>query len=89
MEKVTDRGSHKAVVYLGRPIVPPYLGPNAGEEQWEVAGSWVMSTAVHWSPNKRWRSNSTFNLQYGNRGGELPLDVVAEHWNSVRPDSIE
>ncbi len=27
-----------------------------------VAGSLPTSTAVHWSPNKLWRSNSIFNL---------------------------
>ncbi len=33
------------------------MSPNAG-----VAGSQPMSTAVHRSPNKLWRSNSIFNL---------------------------
>jgi hypothetical protein len=34
-----------------------------------VAGSQPMSTAVHRSPNKLWRSNSIFNLWFG---GKMP-----------------
>jgi hypothetical protein len=48
----------KNVVYLGRPIAPSYISPNAGERG--VAGSQPMSTAVHRSPNKLWISNSIF-----------------------------
>jgi hypothetical protein len=40
---------------------PSYMSPNAGERGW-VAGSQPVSTAVHWSQNKLWRSNSIFNL---------------------------
>jgi hypothetical protein len=36
--------------------------PKSGEGG--VAGSQPISTAVHRSPNKLWRSNSIFNLQY-------------------------
>ncbi len=37
------------------------MSPNAGGGE-GVAGSQPMSTAVHRSPNKLWRSNSIFNL---------------------------
>jgi hypothetical protein len=47
------------VVYLCWPIAPSYLSPNEGG--WGgVAGSQPMSTTVHRSPNKLWRSNSIF-----------------------------
>ncbi len=36
--------------------------PKSGEGGGGVTGSQPMSTAVHRSPNKRWRSNSIFNL---------------------------
>ncbi len=49
------------VVYLGLPIAPSYMSQNAGGGR-EVAGPQPMSTAVHRSPNKLWRSNSIFNL---------------------------
>ncbi len=48
------------VVYLGWPIAHSYMSPNAGGEG--VAGSQLMSTAVHRSPNKFWRTNCVFNL---------------------------
>ncbi len=53
----------KQVVYLGWPMAPSYMSPNAG---WvgELRRSQPMSTAVHRSPNKLWRSNSIFNLWY-------------------------
>jgi hypothetical protein len=38
-----------------------YMSPNAGGGG-GVVGSPPMSTAVHWSPNKLWRSNSICNL---------------------------
>ncbi len=50
------RGSQRDVVYLGWPIAPSYLSPNAG-----VAGSQTLSQWVQlciWSPNKLWRSIS-------------------------------
>ncbi len=54
------RGSQRDAVYLGWPIPPSYMSPNAGGV---VAGSqptWVQLCT--WSPNKHWRSNSIFNL---------------------------
>jgi hypothetical protein len=46
-------------------IAPSYMSPNArGGGGLRPAGSQPMSTAVHRSPNKRWRSNSIFNLCY-------------------------
>ncbi len=50
------------VVSLGWPIGRSYMSHNAG---WGggVAKSPPMSTAVHRSPNKLWRSNSIFNLR--------------------------
>jgi hypothetical protein len=39
----------------------PRISPNAGEGG-ELKGSQPMSTAVHKSPNKLWRSNSILNL---------------------------
>ncbi len=47
------------VVYLGWPIAPSYMSPNAGRGG-ELRGSQLCT----WSPNKFWRSNSIFNL-YG------------------------
>ncbi len=38
------------------------MSPNAGGGCGDFAGSQPMSTAVHRSPNKLWRSNSMFNL---------------------------
>ncbi len=48
------------VVYLGWPIAPSYMSPNAGEGG--IAGPRPMRTAVHRNPIKIWRSNSIFNL---------------------------
>ncbi len=44
------RGLQRDVVYLGWPIAPSCMSPNAGE--WgELRGSQPMSTAVHWTSN--------------------------------------
>ncbi len=51
------------VVYLGWPITPSYMSPNAGGRGRELRGlsQWVQLCT--WSPkNKLWRSNFTFNL---------------------------
>ncbi len=56
-----DVGLHKDVDYLCWPIAPSYMSPNA-RGGGGVACSQPMSTAVHRSPNKLWRSNSMFNL---------------------------
>ncbi len=55
-------GLQRDVVYLGRPIAPSYMSPNA--KGGGVAGSQTMSTgtATHRSRNKLRRSNSIFNL---------------------------
>jgi hypothetical protein len=55
------RGLHRDVVYLGGPIAPSYMSPNAGGRG-GVAGSKPMTTAVHRSQNKLWRSNCIFYL---------------------------
>jgi hypothetical protein len=59
------RELQRDVVYLGWPLAPSYMSPNA-EEGWELrpAGSQPMSTAVHRSPNNLWRSNSIINLRF-------------------------
>ncbi len=54
-EGVLPWGLQKDVVYLGWPIAPSYLSPNAGGGG--VAGSQPMITAVHRSTNKLCRSN--------------------------------
>jgi hypothetical protein len=55
------RGLQRDVVYLGWPIAPSYMSPNAGGVGGGgIVGSQPMSTAVHRSPNKLWRSNSIF-----------------------------
>jgi hypothetical protein len=48
-----NQGITKRCRYLGWPIAPSYLSPNAGR----VAGTQPMSTgtAVHMEPNKLWR----------------------------------
>jgi hypothetical protein len=46
---VITRGSHRDVVYLGWPMAPSYVSPNVGRRGW-VAGSRLMSTAVHMEP---------------------------------------
>jgi hypothetical protein len=55
---VRIRGLQRDVVYLGWPIAPSQMSPNAGGvrglSQWVQVGTW--------SPNKLWRSNSIFNL---------------------------
>jgi hypothetical protein len=56
------------------------MSPNAGGGG-GVAGSQPMSTAVHRSPNKLWRSNSIFNLFAactGNRTSFLPTRPTKE-----------
>ncbi len=49
----------RAVVYLGWPIAPSYMSPNAGG----VGGVSANEHSVHRSSNKLWRSNSIFNLR--------------------------
>ncbi len=49
------------VVYIGWPISPSYMSPNAGGGG-ELRGSQPVSTAVYRSPNIHWRSDSIFNL---------------------------
>ncbi len=44
-----SRGSQRDVVYLGWPIAPSYMSPNAGEGD----GGWVQLCT--WRPNKLWR----------------------------------
>ena len=46
---VKTRGSQRDVVYLGRAITPSYINPFAWGEG-GVAGSQLMSTAVHMEP---------------------------------------
>ncbi len=59
-DQYSARGSKRDVVYLGKPIAPSYMSPNAGEGG--VAFSQPMSTAVHRRQNKLWISKSIFNL---------------------------
>jgi hypothetical protein len=47
------------IVYLGWPIAPLYMSPNAGMRG---VSQWVKLCT--WSPNKLWRSNSIFNLWF-------------------------
>ncbi len=56
------RESQRDVVYLGWPIAPSYMSPNAGGGGGELRGlsQWVQPGT--WSPNKLWRSNSIFDL---------------------------
>ncbi len=55
------RGLQRDVVYLGWPIAPSYVSPNAGGgRELRRLSQWVQLCT--WSPNKRWRSNSIFNL---------------------------
>ncbi len=56
------RRLERDVVYLGWPITLSYEPKCGGREG--VSGSQSMSSAVHRSPNKLWRSNSIFNLCY-------------------------
>ncbi len=56
------------IVYLGWPIAPSYMSPNAG---WGWR-SQPMSTSAHRSPNKLWRSNSIFNLW------QAPVEILAD-----------
>ncbi len=58
---VCMQGVSKYIVYLGWPIAPSYMSPNAGGRE-VVAGSQPMSTSVHRSPKKLWRCNSILNL---------------------------
>ncbi len=57
------RGSHSDHVYLGWPVSPSYMSPNAGG--WGERGLRGLSLWVQLytrSPNKLWRSYSIFNL---------------------------
>ncbi len=55
------RGLQRDVVYLGWPIAPSYMSPNAGGgKEWPGFSQRVQ--LYTWSPNKLWRSNSIFNL---------------------------
>jgi hypothetical protein len=56
------------------------MSPNAGGGG-GVAGSQPMSTAVHRSPNKLFRSNSTFNLP-------VPLPLLDEHLPQLITDQL-
>ncbi len=60
---IIPRGLQRDLVYLGWPTAPSYMSPNAGGGG-ELRGShpMSMSTAVHRSPNKLWRSTTLFNL---------------------------
>jgi hypothetical protein len=55
---VKCRGSQSDVVYIGCPIAPSYMSPDA-----EGGGSCGVS-ANEYCPNKLWRSNSIFNLWF-------------------------
>ena len=75
---IDARGLQRDVVYLGWPIAPSSISPKGG---WRggCAGSQPMSTAVHRSPNKLWRSNSIYNLWFTLlTSPELP-DVIHEN----------
>ncbi len=62
---VYSRGLQRDVVYLGWPIAPLVFGPKCGGGGGGgVARSQPMTTAVHRSPNKLWRSNCIFNLWF-------------------------
>ncbi len=67
------RGLQRDVVYLGWPMAPSYMSPNAGRGNW---GSQPMNTAVHRSPNKLWRSNSIFNC--------VDFELLHADWQSVK-----
>jgi hypothetical protein len=57
------KGSQRDVVYLGWPIAPSYMSPNAGGGGCVVSAN--QNSCVHhvtWSSNKLQRSNSIFNL---------------------------
>ena len=58
--RLASRGLQRYVVYLGWPIAPSCMSPNAGRGG--DMGSQPMRIAVDRSPNKVWRSNSIFNL---------------------------
>ncbi len=72
-KSVERRGSQRDVVYLGWPMAPAYMSPNAGGEG-GIAGSqpmssiWALCAQLYsvqlytWSPNKLWRYNSIFDL---------------------------
>jgi hypothetical protein len=54
-------------------MAPSYMSSNT----WGGVGSQPMSTAVHRNPNKLWRTNSIFNLEYVRRRayGSHPIGV--------------
>ncbi len=68
MAYLLGRGLQRDVVYLGGPIAPSYMSPNAGDCGFSAN---EYSCAVHRSPNKLWRSNSIFNPM--SPGLEQPL----------------
>ncbi len=60
-EGILSQRSQRDVDYLGWPIAPSYMSPNAGRGGGGLRGlSWVQLCTR--SPNKLWRSNSIFNL---------------------------
>ncbi len=53
------RGSQKDIVYLGWPIAPSYMSPNARGGGLRCLCQWVQ--LYTWGPNKLWRSYFIFN----------------------------
>ncbi len=66
------RGLQRDVVYLGWPMAPSYMSPNARE--WGSCGF----KAVHRSPNNFWRSNSIFNIWVRVRGRRHRISLMME-----------
>ncbi len=68
------RESQTDVVYLGWPIAPSYMSPNAGGGGLRGLSQWVQLCT--WSPNKLWRSNSIFNQCHYSTTAILPNPLV-------------
>jgi hypothetical protein len=76
---------------LNWPITPSYTyEPKRGGRGGVgcVAGSQPMSTAIHWSPNKLWRSNSIFNLWCEN-SGLLEIQILPGLFEQCTPQWSE
>ncbi len=83
---ILSTGLERDVDYLGWPIAPK------GGRKRGVAGSQPMSTAVHRSPNKLWRSNSklaflTLSLQFSPRSKYKRWRENRSRLSSLKPNS--
>ncbi len=85
VEREYSRGSQRDVIYLGWPIEPSYMNPNAGEGgggRLQGLSQWVQ--LYTWSPNKLWRSNSIF-ISWSKVKEEAQRHFAVYYWGQCPP----